>query len=302
MGFLDAFFGRTKTRSTSNNTSAEESGALATSPVTLVVLFAAPVRFESEAQTSALRALHSSLRKATFEIGLTTDDAGAQLGVAAWGSHAVKVVVFNAPMPPAAVEECVAPSHYDQERKAQARAHQAHALLYYGGQERDVLEQYLALEAVAASLQENAVCVLNPNAHTSLPAPALQGDTRKIDFFEFLRAIPLLYLPCGFVKYNLPDGVFMRTHGAHVFGIPDLGSAVESHQQGSELFDTFNDVMNYMREKGPVLEAGHTMQVGENLHMKLRAPTPDDPFFDDEGALLIAEFISQDEVNSYIYP
>ena len=76
-------------------------------------------------------------------------DAGGDhwLGLAGWGEHVVRMVGFNAPLPEATVEVCVAPAHYPAEVKAEVRAHASHVLLYYTGHDADPLEQYVAVAA-----------------------------------------------------------------------------------------------------------------------------------------------------------
>ena len=72
-------------------------------------------------------------------------------------------------MPAAAVETCVAPSHYPKELKERARSHQAHAILFYAGYEASPFDRYVALAAAAGVLARlGALAVLNEWA--SLPS------------------------------------------------------------------------------------------------------------------------------------
>ena len=72
------------------------------------------------------------------------------MGLVAWGRHVVKVVGFDAPMPPSVLDHTVGLSHYDPSLKEAAYAHASHVLLFYAGYEPNVLEQHVALAATAA--------------------------------------------------------------------------------------------------------------------------------------------------------
>src|SRR5262249_14455737 len=145
-------------------------------PLSLQVLFAEPARLDPDRLTDALRSYHAGLAHAIFELDPGMKERGTLFGLAGWADHVVRVVGFDAPMPPETVERCVGPSHYEAELKDQARAHQGHALLYYVGYESDPLEQYIALAAVAGVLAAHgAIVVMNESGHTSFPAAALAG-------------------------------------------------------------------------------------------------------------------------------
>jgi Domain of unknown function (DUF4261) len=250
--------------------------------------------------TRTLRSAHPSLAQAVFEIDDQTAAQGTPLGLAGWGDHVVQFVGFSVPMPKEVVERCVQPAHYGQALKQQARAHKAHALLYYGGREEDPLEQYVALAVVAGTLgAHGALVVLNEAAHTSFPAQALAPGRVEGDLLENLRGLPIPVLYGGFVKYNLPDSpdVWMRTYGNHLLGLPDLAFRAKGHDQGEWVFNTFSNILTYLRESGARFGVGHTMQVGDDTYLKLRAPRKEEYFLESDGELFVAELITADQVN-----
>jgi hypothetical protein len=271
-------------------------------PVTsLQVLFAVPFDLDEADFIRQLRAYDKSLSAAT--LSLVNAGEGSWLGDVTWGTHAVQIVTFGFPMPKEPVEACVQPSHYDAETKAQARAHKAHSLLFYRGQSQNVSEQYLALALVAGALcGEGGIAVLNESALTSLPSRLFTGEN-GLSRLELFRTLPPLMLFAGFVKYELEGqpGVWMRTHGLREWDLPDLATHVESHGQGSQIFEIFSDVASYMIAKGPILCAGHTMQIGEDIYMKLRDPGLDEAPMGQIGEVLIAEFIGADETNPFVF-
>jgi hypothetical protein len=272
----------------------------AESPLSLQVLFAGGLKLSADAVTQALRSYHPSLAKARCEIEPGLNKDGKVFGLAGWGKHVVKLVGFDLPMPAEAVEACVGPSHYPQELKQQARAHRGHLLLFYAGHEAEPLEQYVALAAVAGALTRlGALVVLNEAAHTSFPAKALSGSGVQGDILEMLRSLPLPVLYCGFVKYNVEgvDGVWMRTYGAHLLGLPDFAALAAGHHEGEKYFELFNNLLNYLRNSGATMAAGHTMQVGPDTYLRARAPAKGEYFLKSEGELLVVEEIGAGEIN-----
>ena len=295
MSIFSRFFGR-KEEST-------DSGALSANPdiaqpLSLQVLFAAPLAISEAALTEALRAYHPSMNEARAEIA---PDMPEFLGMAGWDKHVVRLVGFNAPYPNDALETCVAPAHYPAAVKDEVRAHASHIILYYAGFETDPLEQYVALAAVAGALTGfRALAVLNEHAHTSLPAGVFAAESLGEESMDLLRTLPLNMLYCGFVKYEVEgvQGVWMRTYGADAFGLPDFAALATGHDQGETYSTMFNNIMTYMLESGAELAAGHTMQIGEDAYMKLREPAKEEYYLDGPGQVLVAEIITADQINT----
>jgi hypothetical protein len=203
-------------------------------------------------------------------------------------------------MPSQVVESCVAPAHYGAELKARARSHRAHALLWYGGTHDSAVEQYVALATVAGALVEiGAEVVANENALTSFPAKGLAPTPEVSDMLELLRTMPLLYLYCGFAKYeveNIP-GVWMRTHGNNLLGLPDLAFHAGAHKEGTKTHELFSNIMLYILNLNARLDAGHTAQVSQDTFIKLRVPREDEYFLKSPVDLLVVEFIAAGQIN-----
>lgn len=208
-----------------------------------------------------------------------------------WGKHVVKLIGFNAPFPADALETCVEPAHYSEDIKNQVRKNDSHVILYYTGHDEDVIQQYLALSRLAACFEEfNALAVINENAHSSLPANVLSNLLSDEDSAKSLcDCLPLFF--CGFVKYILEDvkGVWMRTYGADVFGLPDFAVLANNHDEGSDYFDMFGNILSYLRQSGATMNPGDTMEIGDNKMMSLRAPQEDEYFLKDTGNVLVVE-------------
>jgi hypothetical protein len=266
----------------------------------LQVLFAHRLKLEPEAVTAAMRAYHPSMALARCEVAEELNQEGKVFGLAGWGEHVIKIVGFDLPMPKDPVELCVAPSHYPQPLKERARAHKSHALLWYGGSEGSVVEQFVALAAFAGVLERfGAIVVLNESGRTSFPAAALSGKDTEGDMMELLRTLPLPILYCGFVKYDVPKDrrVWMRTYGAHVLGLPDFAVYTGGHHEGQRYFSMIDSIMRYMLNTGKRLAAGHTMQLGADDYLRCRAPMEDESWLESKGEVLVVEVIRADQIN-----
>src|SRR5215475_6863733 len=214
--------------------------------------------------------------------------------------HVIRLVGFDAPYPAAACEACVAPAHYPQELKQRARSHKAHVILYYAGQELSPFEQFVALAATAGALARlGAIVVLNESGHKSFPAAALSGLDSESDIMELLRELPLPILYCGFVKLEVEGvpGVWMRTYGAPLLGLPDLAAHATGHEEGQRYFDMFDSIFRYLRESSARLAAGHTSQIDEEEYLRFRTPNEEEEFLQDGAELLVVETITPDEIN-----
>jgi len=269
-------------------------------PLSLQVLFADPHRLDADRLLNTLKAYHPTMSEARCEIDVELNQHGTLLGMLGWGKHVVRLVGFNAPMPAAAVETCVAPSHYPKELKERARSHQAHAILFYAGYEASPFDRYVALAAAAGVLARlGALAVLNESGHTSLPAAALSGSDSKGDIIDHLRSLPLLLLYCGFVKLEVDGlrGVWMRTYGAPLLELPDLAARARGHEEGHRYFDMFENIFGYLRTSGSRLVQGDTMQIDEEEYLRFRAPSADEDFLTGTGELLVADIIGANDIN-----
>jgi hypothetical protein len=288
MGFLSRFFGK------SDRPQVEQAPVALPltnkNPLGLQILFAGEPPTDVDAVTAAIRAYDAMMAGARFEIHQTGD--GGFMGSAEWGNDAVAIVGFGAPMPAPAVKACVAPAHYDLALKKRAVAHSSHALLYYSGKNTSPHQQYVALAAIAGALAEfNAIVVLNETAHTSIGAASLSASGLQGARLQELADLPLLLLFCGFVKYDVEgiQGVWMRTYGAPRFGLPDLAALAAGHHEGELYFGMFETILAYVRSSGSDLAAGHTMQLGNDMYMKLRTATKDEYYLQSDDDLLVVE-------------
>lgn len=271
-------------------------------PVGLQCLFDIPLDLPAEGLQAAVRDYHPELADATVELFPVPPGATpgalepALMGLVAWGAHVVKVVAFASPMPADAVRACVQPAHFAPEYKEIAYRHQAHVMLYYAGYDQNPLEQYVALAAVAGVLTMfGAVFTLNETGRTAVPAPVLMPHEEDGgNMLAALRGLPLPLIYCGFVKLEVEgqEGVWMRTYGCHRFGLPDLAVHAADHGFARFAFELFGNALAYLRTSGQRFAPGHTMQVGDDLFLRLRARTPDEWYLDSEGEMLVGDRVA----------
>jgi hypothetical protein len=303
MGIFDSLRKRSPVPKTTAEQSFEKSAALQ-------VLFESPLSDDTAHLQRVVRAFDPTLRSVLvggIGTGNDADTPRSFLGQAEWGAHRVEIVAFGLPMPSEVVEKCVAPAPFQDDDKERARSQKAHALLYYKGKAANMTEQFVAVALIAGALcGEGGLAVLNEGGHTSMPATLFSPQfTREngITPAQFLRALSPLDLFAGFVKYQIEGvpGVWMRTHGMDEFGLPNLATHAPGHEQSSRVFGIFSNVTSYLLAQGPVLEAGHTMQIGDDEFMRLRGLTADEAPLDDGVPLLVAEFIRSEEANPHIF-
>ncbi len=295
MGFLSRFFGRKE----ADDADKADDGALTANPATdgaisLQVLLGDSTPLAGDAIIAALRAYDPSMSRARGEFDPELNTEGNTFGLIGWGEHVIKVVGFDRMMPEDSVESCVAPAHYGEEAKQALRAHRGCLLLYYAGYAEKPQEQYAALAmAVGALVPLGAVGVLNESAHTSLPAVVLSDPADVRD------NLPLLMLFCGFVKYNIEgvDGVWMRTYGAFLMGLPDLAMLRDGHHQGEETFNIFSNILEYVQRSGAEIGIGDTMESGADTFLRFRAPEDGEDFLESDGTMLVLESIGKDAIN-----
>jgi hypothetical protein len=269
------------------------------------LLFSAKFDLDENALTQAIRSYHPSLGQARAELhDVTLDDAPPEqeqsvIGLAGWDNHVIKMVGFQTPIPQNVFDTCVRPAHFGEQLKEDAQLHQSHALLYYAGYESDPLEQFVAMTVVASALARfDGILLLNESARSAFPAAALVVEGPEHDSLDMLRSMPIPLLYGGFVKIEIEDqpGVWMRTFGNSNLKLPDLSFKAEGHHQGSEIFDLFANMLAYLRESGSSFAPGHTMQVGDEVYLRLRAPADDEWYLESDGEMLVMKKIARAEV------
>ena len=69
------------------------------------------------------------------------------------------------------------------------------------------------------------------------------------------------------------------------------------HEEGTATFELFSNLLAHSRHSGKPLAPGHTLQVGDEVFLRLRARVLEEWYLESEGMTLVAERIRPDEVN-----
>lgn len=210
----------------------------------------------------ALRGLDLTFADASFEIEPTRPD-GVTPSRACWGKHVIELAAFErkemhcAQTLEAALSGSaqLGPVKIDEDARRKALEHHRVVALHYAGAEEAVLEQYVALTAVASVLtHEGGVVALNERALAAIPIEPLTELGARL--LPTLRAIALPQFYCGCIALSGlemdSEGVWLRTMGAGRFDLPNLavlsGNSVE---QCDHYFGIFASILHLMRECGP---------------------------------------------------
>ena len=288
MGIFSRFFGKkSESKQIGNSIIANPD---IDSPVGLTIVFKGALDINNDILLTQFKSIDPTIKDIRYEIPFGQLEEGICLLVS-WGKHVIRIYGLNAPYPKDVLKLCVTPANYSQEIKQQIYESDSHLLLYYVGYEQDVLEQYLALTHLAACFEQfNALAVINEVAHTSLPVNFINALASENDGLSTLGAcLPLLF--CGFVKYEIENikGIWMRTYGANIFGLPNFAVLANSYEESDYYFDMFSNILNYLRQSKATMNPGDTMEMGENRMMSLRLPKDDEYFLKDQGDLLVIE-------------
>jgi hypothetical protein len=261
-------------------------------PLHLQVLFPQPVWLTADALTSRLRELHPSLAQAHVEIMtgalVPGSDQLAQLARVRWEKHTVHVGFFETPMPPGMLEQTVDFALLDETLRARARAHTAHAVIVYKGEEKDPLEQYTVLAKIVAALVPlGAIVAVNPNGFTSYPAHDLTARPGE-DLDEMLHTLPLMALFVGFVRVQVAGvkGIWIRTCGAPLLDMPDLAMHTRDYEEGPRAFLIFKNIFAAMRDSGVRFSPGDMVDDGE-VQWKFRKPRGKEGFLHSSRMLVL---------------
>jgi hypothetical protein len=258
----------------------------------LVVLFAEGLPAEPMLLRAALRVYDRRLAEA--EVELERHDEAGVVAVMRWPGVEVELRGAQKPLDAAALEACLRHSHYGAELRERARAHRAHYVVASRCPSGASLEGYLACAAACGALASTGgFVVAHAAARTSVPAARLaRCGPHSLDELERL-ALPLLSV--GFGKYELRGAstVWLRTHAAHLFGLPDLAFAAASHDDAPRIAELFDDVLRHLWREGGALEAGHALE-REGVTYALRALEEYEPTYAQAGAAFVLEELPAD--------
>lgn len=260
-----------------------------TVPLSLQVLLPSQLALTADGMMDILRNLHPSLAEARAEIYTGEFGHGVfQRGRVHWGRHMVQLALFNTPLPADHMEHSVELPYHEEELKARARKHAANIGFVYLGEEKDPLEQYLALGLIAVAMERlGAFMVVNASAFASFPMRTLVPRPGE-DVVRVLRSLPWPFLFVGFAPMQADDGkgVWIRTCGAPLMGLPDLALLTEGVHELQGTHRLFDTVLHAMYEQDHVFVEGDLLEEGERI-WTLRKPLANEGFLDSPRMLVL---------------
>lgn len=203
--------------------------------------------------------------------------------------HTIELAGFDKPMPPAVIATCVDTALYKQADKQLAREHATHLILLYKGKDVPPLHQYHALLTAATVFKHfSAHTLVNETAHTSIPLALIHQLFKDQTAFETLNQGLLLYLYCGFTKYDIKGtrGIWMRTFGADKLGLPNLAFLATDHTMATSVFDLFENTLRYLLKTNTPFNAGECVQMAEGVYLNILLPESTHYFLDDTVKIL----------------
>jgi hypothetical protein len=79
----------------------------------------------------------------------------------------------------------------------------------------------------------------------------------------------------------------MHSLGRVVYGLPDFAYRVSDNADFKDMRGSFQMVLRYMLEKGPIIKPGHTIGVDERAAIRFLALTPEEEWLADDNDVLI---------------
>lgn len=218
-----------------------------------------------------------------------SDDNGIFLEIK-WKNQHVRILEINAPLPIEVTTSCISSAMYAETFKAQIEEHVSHFMLQSLSSESNALDQYVALTAIAVSLEPlGAIAIINGTANSSFPINPLVDATSGLDQMEYFRSLPLTLFFCGTTTFQFEnaDILWSRTYGAEEFSLPNLAIQHQLNQDFNSI-TFFSEVLSYFFYNQPLL-AGMTMSYGE-YSFHFREPTTNENFLlqENENLLVIS--------------
>lgn len=291
MGLIDKFLGR-KNR---NKDIKDEDIIDPNNPVLTLVFEDLPIIKESTITENIDKIERLKKRPQVF-LEKELNNGEVLLSVVEFDEHRVKLVGFDAPLPEDVIHHTVECSYWKDEDKEKIKKHKSHIICYYDGESDDAVEKYIALYKVAYSFMgQGLIGIINEGAWTCQPAYVL-GDLLSKEMLMECREVPPLMLWTSFIKIPVEYGIWMVTKGNHIFGVKDFAYLGDINEV-KEINEIFNNIFYYIYENSAVVEAGHTLQIEEEVYLKFKNIYKEKEYLEGPIGTLVIEKIKANEIN-----
>ncbi len=175
--------------------------------------------------------------------------------------------------------------------------HNYHIIAFYEGMSHDMMHILNLYCKLSYGFLDYAFVGLANGYSWNVVTPSLiQGMAEDEKLKEFVNT-PAMMIYRNFLKIPYNDGVWFTTKGNNLFGVHEL-AFYGTFENTQEIYDIFEDIFYYIYESNEHIEAGHTIQLGDDIFLKFREVYELQDTLEAEGiGTLVIEKINSDEIN-----
>ena len=175
--------------------------------------------------------------------------------------------------------------------------HSYHIIAFYEGKSNDMMHILNLYYKLSYGFLEHGFLGLANGYSWNVVTPSLiQGMAEDEELKEFANT-PAMMIYRNFLKIPHNDGVWFTTKGNNLFGVHEF-AFYGDFEKTQEIYDIFEDVFYYIYESDVHIEAGHTIQLGDDVFLKFKEVYELQDTLEGEGiGTLVLEKINSDEIN-----
>lgn len=262
----------------------------------LYLLFSKPPKFNSGEIRSRIEKISNG--EVFIENILEDGDTTNSYGYAKIDGENFQIVGFDVGIPPEICDYTINCAYGNREELQAMAEHTYHIIAFYRGKNKDYNVIYNAFAKLAYGFAEdNFVGMANGYAWNVI-APSLIKGLFEDEMLEGFVSTPAMMVWRNFVKIPYDNKVWFVTKGNNIYGVHEYAYKGESFEDSQMVYDMFEDIFNYEYSERPVIEAGHTLQLGDDVFLKFRDVYEIEGDLQGEGiGTLVIELIGEDEIN-----
>jgi len=228
----------------------------------------------------------------TRKLGLEDEPLRVSGMLLSLGEFNLSVLAHNIPAPDT---RCITQSNLREEIKQSLRDHSAFALLTLtGGEQYSPRERVVMLTKIALGLcEQGAIGIGCPGGMTAIDCQTLQSMVRIMrdndsSLWKILRedgAPRILY--SNKLLYGHDEREWVISFGLSLLRLPDLAVAIGDASETEQAAEVLEDLLDYLIQKGPVLQPGQTLSVRQQTYVVEEPPADLEVFQRDNGVLVL---------------
>lgn len=209
-----------------------------------------------------------------------------------------QLVGIDVPLPSEISEYTIGCAYGKREELEDMSNHTYHIIAFYRGNSTDYNVIYNAFAKLAYGfLEDSFVGMANGYAWNVITPSLLKGlfEDERIEEFS---STPAMMVWRNFVKMPYDNKVWFVTKGNNIYGVHEYAFKGDSFEDSQMVYNMFEDIFNYEYSEKPVIEAGHTLQIGDDVFIRFREVYEIEDDLQGEGiGTLVLELITEDEIN-----